>query len=60
MLRLEGQRYRARLEHVSEPELHDALARSAAEKYGFDVPERADPDAVWFFAVRARAAGDAD
>ena len=35
------------------------MGAERARKYGFDVPQRADPDAVWFFAVRAPTAGAA-
>ena len=54
VLRLAGKLYRVQLEYVDDLELLTAVAQLSSRKYGFDVREEADPDMVWYFAVRPR------
>ena len=54
VLRLDGTLYRVQLEYVEDPKLLTAVAQILSRKYGFEVSPEADPDAIWFFAVRPR------
>lgn len=55
VLRLEGKLYPVQLTQVTDLDRLTALAQDSSRKYGFEVPERADPDTIWFFAVGPRS-----
>lgn len=54
IMRLDGKLYRVQLTQITEPTLHTAVAQDSSRKYGFEVPEKADPETVWYFAVGPR------